>query len=129
VHAWLCAPRAHRCLTRAAPQSSLTGDEGDDETPRHKKGCHCKKSNCLKRYCECFQAGVLCTDACRCDGCKNCSASGGGGHQQGPFALPASLAPQRSSLRAAGSTPLPNTPAMAMCAAGPLQLSADVFTM
>ena len=114
---------AHACLappgpglTRAAAQS-LTGDDADDETPRHKKGCHCKKSNCLKRYCECYQAGVLCTDACRCDGCKNCSASSGGGHQQGPFALPASLAPSRSSMRAAGSTPLPNTPAMVMCAA------------
>lgn len=37
----------------------------------HNKGCHCKKSNCLKNYCECHQFGVLCSDSCKCADCKN----------------------------------------------------------
>uniref|UniRef100_A0A914KZS5 CRC domain-containing protein n=1 Tax=Meloidogyne incognita TaxID=6306 RepID=A0A914KZS5_MELIC len=37
----------------------------------HQKGCHCKKSNCLKNYCECYEAKVPCTERCKCIACKN----------------------------------------------------------
>ena len=33
--------------------------------------CNCKKSNCLKNYCECFQFRLKCTYSCGCVDCKN----------------------------------------------------------
>ncbi|NXF32193.1 MTL5 protein, partial [Nyctibius bracteatus] len=39
--------------------------------PYHNKGCNCKRSRCLKNYCECFEAKILCSCFCKCIDCKN----------------------------------------------------------
>ena len=34
--------------------------------------CTCSKSNCNKKYCDCYKAGVKCNIKCRCINCSNC---------------------------------------------------------
>ncbi len=38
---------------------------------KRKIGCTCKKTFCLKMYCECFSGGKQCGDDCACVNCKN----------------------------------------------------------
>lgn len=43
-----------------------SGNEG-----KHLLGCRCKRSHCLKNYCECYLAKISCSKLCRCLSCSN----------------------------------------------------------
>ncbi|KAG7344412.1 Tesmin/TSO1-like CXC domain protein [Nitzschia inconspicua] len=53
------------------PQGSPSGpSEMDAEIPKS-AGCTCKKSRCLKLYCQCFAVSTTCGPKCRCQACNN----------------------------------------------------------
>ncbi|XP_048215680.1 tesmin [Perognathus longimembris pacificus] len=61
------------CLDRnpEAFQPKIGKGKLGDVKPRHTKGCNCKRSGCLKNYCECYEAKITCSSICKCIGCKN----------------------------------------------------------
>ncbi|CAN0139730.1 unnamed protein product, partial [Hapterophycus canaliculatus] len=60
------------------PQAFVSKFEKRAGKRSHNAGCNCKKSACLKKYCECFQAAVACGTNCKCVNCKNYEGAAGG---------------------------------------------------
>ncbi|GAB4837604.1 hypothetical protein Ancab_002452 [Ancistrocladus abbreviatus] len=56
-------------VNRASPKRKRTkASTNDGEDCRH---CNCKKSKCLKLYCDCFAAGFYRAESCACKECFN----------------------------------------------------------
>ncbi|XP_017147254.1 protein lin-54 homolog isoform X3 [Drosophila miranda] len=60
------------CLDRnpSAFKPKITAPNSGDMR-LHNKGCNCKRSGCLKNYCECYEAKIPCSSMCKCVGCRN----------------------------------------------------------
>lgn len=68
-----------QCLERNPqafhPKIGKGRSTGDITERRHTKGCNCRRSGCLKNYCECYEAKILCSELCKCCGFKNYEGS------------------------------------------------------
>lgn len=53
------------------PKIGKGKDSSESTVRKHTKGCNCKRSGCLKNYCECYEAKIACSSNCKCVGCRN----------------------------------------------------------
>lgn len=55
------------------PSINLSVNSSFSSSPSNKSriSCTCKKSKCLKKYCECYKQGTKCGIKCNCYDCSN----------------------------------------------------------
>ena len=51
--------------------SNTYNNSSKDLSENEEVFCTCAKSNCTKKYCECYKSGKKCNDKCRCINCLN----------------------------------------------------------
>ena len=68
-----CRNKPSNATQRDAAIADILARNKDAFKPRIKTTieCRCKRSACLKKYCDCYNHGVFCSEICRCKGCEN----------------------------------------------------------
>eukprot|EP00658_Telonema_sp_P-2_P062553 TRINITY_DN5122_c0_g1_i3.p2 TRINITY_DN5122_c0_g1~~TRINITY_DN5122_c0_g1_i3.p2 ORF type:complete len:299 (-),score=65.69 TRINITY_DN5122_c0_g1_i3:417-1313(-) len=66
-----CTPLAMAVLSNQSEPAPTTTTTKPPPHQAASRKCHCKRSQCLKLYCECFAANVLCDSSCKCTLCEN----------------------------------------------------------
>ena len=66
---------SNRSTATSATFTQSQDTPNDSTPPTSSTGCTCKKSKCLKLYCQCFALSQLCGDKCVCTSCENKSGN------------------------------------------------------
>lgn len=68
----ICDKETCKCVNCENTKKTKEGKNKKNELEESKEVCcNCKKSHCMKNYCECFQKGRKCGEKCTCVECKN----------------------------------------------------------
>ena len=65
-------PNKNQLLKQESQEKNLNYSKTDISNSKNQRViCNCTKSNCMKKYCECYKQGLNCNSLCRCIECKN----------------------------------------------------------
>jgi hypothetical protein len=66
------SPNNNQLLKQESLEKNLNYSKTDVSNSKNQRViCNCTKSNCMKKYCECFKQGLICNSLCRCRECNN----------------------------------------------------------
>jgi hypothetical protein len=64
--------RLYNMLTQEGFRDLMKAEDTMQEKAKQKPiSCNCKKTHCLKMYCECISKNMYCNSECQCRDCHN----------------------------------------------------------